>query len=93
MRRRNAPMVMPLFKNKNRRAASAIDFIAMTNAEDQYKQAGVFDLADEPVVTDAVSPELPESGAVQGLADAAGIVQLRYPFPEELQNPPRLLRV
>jgi hypothetical protein len=41
--------------------ALAIDFLAMSDAEDQHDQAVVFDLADKPVITNAVFPELPKS--------------------------------
>jgi hypothetical protein len=41
--------------------ALAIDFLAMSDAEDEHDQAGVFDLADKPVITHAVFPELPKS--------------------------------
>ena len=41
--------------------ALAIDFLAMSDAEDQHDQAVVFDLADKPVITHAVFPELPKS--------------------------------
>jgi hypothetical protein len=34
----------------------AIDFLAMSDAEDQHDQAVVFDLADKPVITHAVFP-------------------------------------
>jgi hypothetical protein len=41
--------------------ALAIDFLAMSDAEDQHDQAVVFDLRDKPVITHAVFPELPKS--------------------------------
>ena len=39
----------------------AIDFFAMSDAKDQHDQAVVVDLADDPVITHAVFPELPKS--------------------------------
>ena len=60
----------------------------MPNAENQDEQAVVLDLADKPVVADAVFPEFPEAGAVQSLADAAGVIQPGYSFRKELQNAP-----
>jgi hypothetical protein len=33
----------------------------MSDAEEQHDQAVVFDLADKPVITHAVFPELPKS--------------------------------
>ena len=59
---------------------SAIDFFAVSEAEDQYEQAIVFDLADKPVVADAVLPEFPEAGAVERFTNAAGIFQLGKPL-------------
>ena len=38
----------------------AIDFLAVSDAEDQHQQTVIFDLADEPVITHAVFPELPK---------------------------------
>jgi hypothetical protein len=46
----------------------AIDFLAMPDAEDQHDQAVVFDLRDEPVITHAVFPELPEAGISRRLS-------------------------
>jgi hypothetical protein len=42
-------------------AKLAIDFLAMSNAQDQNHQAIVFDLADKPVITHAIFPELSKS--------------------------------
>jgi len=44
-------------------------------ANNEDEQPIVFNFADEPVVADAVFPELPEPRPVQGLSDAAGVVQ------------------
>ena len=71
----------------------AIDFLAMSDAEGQYDQAVVFDLADESVITHAIFPELPEPRAVQRLSNAAWIVQLGYSLMKERQDAPGLLRV
>ena len=65
---------------------SAIDVFAVSDAEDQHEYAVVFDLADEPVVADAVFPEFAEQRAVQGLAYAARIVQLGYSLAKEFQD-------
>ena len=43
---------------------SAIDFLAVSDAEDQHQQAVIFDLADEPVIAHTVFPELSERRAV-----------------------------
>jgi hypothetical protein len=39
---------------------SAIDILAVSDAEDQHEHAVVFDLADKPVVSHAVFPEFSE---------------------------------
>jgi hypothetical protein len=75
------------------RYSSAIDFLAVPDAEDQHNQAVVFDLRDEPVITHAVFPELSKLRAVQSLSDAARIVQLGDSLMKELQDAPGLLRV
>jgi len=65
----------------------------MADAKDEDEHAGVFDFRDEAVVTDAVSPELAEFGAVQGLTDAAGIFERREALVEKLEDALALLRV
>jgi len=42
-------------------AESAIDFPAVADAENQNEEPVVFDLADQPIVADAVFPELAKS--------------------------------
>ena len=37
-----------------------VDFSAVADAKNQDEQLFVFDLADEPVITNAIFPELPE---------------------------------
>src|SRR5580692_2890365 len=73
--------------------ALAIDFLAMSDAEDQHDQAVVFDLADEPVITNAIFPELSQPRAVQRLPDAAWIIQLGYSLVKEFQDALGLLPV
>ncbi len=70
-----------------------IDFLAMSNAEDQNHQAIVFDLADEPVIPHAIFPELSKTRPMQRLSDAAWIVQLGNALMKELQDALGLLRV
>jgi hypothetical protein len=65
----------------------------MSNAEDQHEQAVAFDLADEPVVTHAVFPELPKPRPVLGASDAARIVQLCHSLMKELQDTLAMLPV
>ena len=72
--------------------ALAIDFFAISDAEDQNYQKIVFDLADEPVIAHAIFPELPKPRAGQRLCDAAWIVQLGNPLMKELQDAPAVLR-
>jgi hypothetical protein len=43
-------------QHRGYRRILAIDFPAVSDAEDQYDQPVIFDLADEPVVTHAISP-------------------------------------
>src|SRR2546422_6453473 len=68
--------------------ASAVDFFAMANAEDQHDQAVVFDFADEAVGADAGFPELSEARAAQSLSDAARVVERGDSFVKELQDAP-----
>src|SRR5258706_15550879 len=71
---------------------SSIDFSAMAGAENENKQPVVFNLADQAVIAHAVFPELPELRTVQGLSDAAWVVQ-RGAFVKNLQDGLALLRV
>src|SRR6266478_6529165 len=73
--------------------ALAIDFLAISDAQDQNHQTIVFDLADEPVIAHAIFPELSKPRAVQRLSDAARIVELGNPLMKELQDALAVLRV
>src|SRR2546430_10795047 len=73
--------------------ALAIDFFAISDAEDQNHQTIVFDLADEPVISHAIFPELPKPRAVQRFSDAAWIIQLGNALMKELQDALAVLRV
>jgi len=42
------------------RSHSAVDFFAVSHAEDEDNQAVVLDLADEPIITHAVLPKFAE---------------------------------
>ena len=53
----------------------------------------VLDGADEPIIADAILPELAEFGAVQSLSDAARVVQLGNSLMKKLQNAPCDLRI
>jgi hypothetical protein len=44
----------------------------MTDAEDEDKQSLILQVADNPVVADAVSPEFAQPRPFKGLADARG---------------------
>jgi hypothetical protein len=72
---------------------SAINLLAVSDAENQHQQAVVFDLADEAERADAVSPELTQAGALQSLANASRIFQSGKPFPKKFQNAPGVLRI
>jgi hypothetical protein len=74
-------------------ACLAIDFFSISDAEDQNNQAGILNLADEPEIAHPISPEFSETRALQGLADAARIVELGYAFVKKLQNAPAVLLV
>src|SRR6266852_2712080 len=71
----------------------SVDFPAVANAENKNHQSIVFDLADEPVITHAVFPELAELGALQSLTNAAWVIQWGDAFVEKLQDALALLRV
>ena len=70
----------------------AIDFAAVADAKNQSEQLFVFDLVDEPVIANAVFPKLAELRTVQGLSDAARVVQWGDAFVKELQDALALLR-
>src|SRR5882762_1738066 len=72
---------------------SAVDFSAVADTENENQQPIVFDLADEPVVADAVFPELAEFGTLQSLTDTARVVQSGDAFVEKFQDALALLRV
>src|SRR5712692_9376939 len=72
---------------------SSVDFSAMASAENQNQELFVFNLADEAVISYAVFPELPEFGAMQGLTDAARVVQWGKEFVKELENTLAVRRV
>ena len=71
----------------------AIDFFAMSNAENEHDQPSIFDLADEPVIAHPVFPKLPQARPTQRFSDAARIVQLCYSFVKEPQDALGVLHV
>jgi hypothetical protein len=71
----------------------AVDLAVVADAKDEDEHAGVFDFGDEAVVADAVLPELAEFGAVQGLSDAARILERGEALVKKLENAFALLRV
>ncbi|MGA7225298.1 MAG: hypothetical protein WA603_17085 [Candidatus Acidiferrales bacterium] len=81
-------LVMTIFAR-----SSAIDFSAVSDAEDQHEEAVVFDFADESIVAYAVFPEFTEERAVQGLTDAAWVIEAGYSGVEETQDAAAMLRV
>ena len=52
----------------------AVDFSAVAGPQNENDEPVVLNLADEPIIPNAVFPELPEFGAVQGLTNAARVV-------------------
>jgi hypothetical protein len=72
---------------------SAIDFFAVSDAEDQDQQAVVFDLTDEAERADAISPKLTQAGSLQRLAKRARVGQLGDPFPMKFRNAFGVLRM
>ena len=53
---------------------SPVKVAPMTDAEDEDKQSLILQVADNPVVADAVSPEVAQPRTFKGLADAARII-------------------
>ena len=74
-------------------AESAVDFPAVAEAKNQNEQPFVLDLADEPVITHTVFPELSKLGASQSLTNAARVIQWGETFVKELQDALALLWV
>jgi hypothetical protein len=58
----------------------------VSDAENKNKQPIIFDLTDEPIVADAIFPELPEPSTMQGLPDATRVVQFCQAFLKELKD-------
>jgi hypothetical protein len=67
---------------------SAVDFLAVSYAEDKDNQAVVLDLANEPVIAHTVLPEFAEPQTVQRLFYAARILKPGHPFVEEFWGAP-----
>jgi len=65
----------------------------MTYFNHQHQQAVILDRTDQPVVAHAVSPEFPESLSLQGLADAARVIQTGDALKEKSQDASGMLRV
>jgi len=65
----------------------------MAYAKNQNEQPFVLDLADEPVITHTVFPELSKLGALQSLTNAAWVIEWGETFVKELQDAPALLWV
>ena len=65
----------------------------MSDAKNQNEEPVVFDLADEPVISHAVFPELAELGALQSLTNAAWVIQWGDAFVKKFQDALALLWV
>jgi hypothetical protein len=59
---------------------SAVDFTAVARAENENQQPVVCDLANEPVIADAILPILNQFGPVQNLTDTARILERSQPM-------------
>jgi hypothetical protein len=71
----------------------AIDFFAVAAAEHQNEQAVVLDLADQPVIPNAVSPKFSEPRSLQRLTKTARILQLGNPLSNKFQDTFGVLRI
>jgi len=60
----------------------AIHILALTNPEHQYRNPLVLDIADQPIITHAISPQ-PALVAVQRFPPLAGVLRRLYPLPQE----------
>jgi len=58
-------------------------FPAMAYSHHQYDEPFIFYTNDDPVITDAVSPELTEPGALKRLTEAARILKTGEPVVEK----------
>ena len=65
----------------------------MSYAEDENNDAVVLNFANEPIVAHPLFPELPKARALQGLPDAARIIQIGQSLMKEFQDAPGMLRV
>jgi hypothetical protein len=59
--------------------------------EDQY--LFIFDLADQPIVSHPILPEFTEALPLQGLPNAARVVEMRETRGKKLHNAPGVLWV
>jgi len=72
----------------------AVDLAPVADSHHQDQQLGVLDGANDPVVAHPALPELAQFRALQGLADAAGVLQGSDALVQQFQQPadhPRLL--
>jgi hypothetical protein len=61
---------------KGKARSSAINVLPISDSKDEHNQRGVFDLADESVVSHPIFPKFAEARPLQGFSDTARIVQL-----------------
>jgi len=65
----------------------------MTELDDQDAKSLIFDAGDDSDIAYAIFPELAQTRAAQGLANAARVVQGRHPIAQERQDASGMLRV
>lgn len=53
----------------------SVDFAAVSQAYDLHNQAGILNVDNDAVISDAVLPVIAQRGADESLAEAAGIVE------------------
>jgi hypothetical protein len=59
----------------------------------QYDERFIFYANDDPVITDAVSPELAKPGALKRLPEAAGVLKTGEPLVEKDKKFARMLGI
>ena len=70
-----------------------VNFLPMTNEEDEYDKAFVFDSADQSIVTHAIFPEFSEFRSTQRLTNVARVIESCQPLLNELHDSFGMLRV
>jgi hypothetical protein len=74
-------------------AALAVDVISVSNSDDQDHQTIVLNLANDPEIARAISPQFPETGALKSFPDAARIFQFCNSFLKKFQDTSGMLGI